>query len=830
MSLEENDNLRNMRKAFLMCKICGNFFVDPIYLPCHCISCKSHLFEMEKEHNIVKCTICEKSNQIPTEGYREHKEFNEYIREEKHLTEKEKEIKNTIKLNSRNMQILVAQYKKNETEFNTYFKNYTDKLEVDIHKRRDELMELINSISDKLVNEKVKIVKDYFTERMENNKIKLNTDSIKKEEEKLLGQFNNEINIGLIEKKLEAQKIQMTEIKEKLSRFEPYKIKLNKYQFRVFTKDRYKKSFFGRLTDDDLTIDKFEEIEKFDCVAVTPSTSGQSSNNDHDMFYSFSNSLNENAETNPDESSQSKKNESFSSNGNKSFRAKNGNDIQLKDEIVETFFDESFQLKKNESPSINGDQSFLSIENQSFQSKNNEDTQLNDKNDETRGKKSTPKSLLKRLNENKISNDNKNIKTYRKKSSKLSAEKNVCNYKKSKCDGIKKSSKRVRKRLNSDSYRNEINESDDQDISSKWLHSKNDSFSKEPTTSLIRTPAKKKKKFALSDDEKSDSSFTRNFAEIPLKISEIIQKQEVTNGFEKCFENEDSDDLIIIDEKDSTLSDFDDGNFFLTGQDKTCKAWDLKRAICIRTFNNHTEDVCCVKKISNNKIATGSMDTTIKIWDLQSTKILMTLSIHSSSIRCLQCINTETLLSASNNDIYSSDIESGKINRKFLGHTAKINRIEILPDCTSIITCSEDSTIKTWDTRSNKCTNTISQYANCIKVLPNNRIAFGSFDKIKFWDLGEIKYLATFKNPSLIGDLELRDNGELISCSTNQIKLWSLEMENSKILSGHKKCVNRIKLLKDDLLVSISDDSTIKIWDLKSKVKNNCINTLSQQG
>jgi WD40 repeat protein len=264
--------------------------------------------------------------------------------------------------------------------------------------------------------------------------------------------------------------------------------------------------------------------------------------------------------------------------------------------------------------------------------------------------------------------------------------------------------------------------------------------------------------------------------------------------------------------------------------------WNL-RGVCLKTLNEHTSDVSCVKKVTKNKIATGSFDTTIKLWSIDSVNSLKTLTGHSHSISCLQFVSPNTLLSAATNEIYSWDLESGKIIRKLVGHTDKIKRIESDEKNGTLITCSDDCTVKIWDLRSNKCTSTINEEVNCIKVVWDNHIAFGSNyqfkkDQIQIWDTRELKCVQSTSNPSSIFDLEFREKKDLISSSGKLIKQWNIEtLESYADFNAHKRTINRIKLFSNDILVSCSDDLTIKLWNLEKKSKNEkCIKTISLQG
>jgi len=48
--------------------------------------------------------------------------------------------------------------------------------------------------------------------------------------------------------------------------------------------------------------------------------------------------------------------------------------------------------------------------------------------------------------------------------------------------------------------------------------------------------------------------------------------------------------------------------------DNTIKIWNLISGECIQTLKGHTNVVCSLATLPDNKLASGSSDETIKIW------------------------------------------------------------------------------------------------------------------------------------------------------------------------------------------------------------------------
>ena len=78
----------------------------------------------------------------------------------------------------------------------------------------------------------------------------------------------------------------------------------------------------------------------------------------------------------------------------------------------------------------------------------------------------------------------------------------------------------------------------------------------------------------------------------------------------------------------------------------------------------------------------------------------------------------------------------------------------------------------------------------------------------------------------LLGIMLVLDNGHLVSCSDDStIKAWNLESnECIKTLFGHTSSISSLDQTAKGVLVNGSHDETIKLWNIGS---GECIKTLS---
>ncbi|MEB3358809.1 MAG: WD40 repeat domain-containing serine/threonine-protein kinase [Synechococcales bacterium] len=158
------------------------------------------------------------------------------------------------------------------------------------------------------------------------------------------------------------------------------------------------------------------------------------------------------------------------------------------------------------------------------------------------------------------------------------------------------------------------------------------------------------------------------------------------------------------------------------------------------------------------------------------------------------------------------------------GHQAPVNVLALAKDQRTLISGSDDRTIKVWNLVDGQKTQTLSQHESpvgALAVSPDGRLlASGGGDRyIQLWDLNTGEVLQTLLgHGSSINDLAITPDGNiLVSGSADRtIRLWNLATgEAIATLEGHNSFVNTLAISPDGrLLVSGGADRAIIVWDL----------------
>lgn len=172
---------------------------------------------------------------------------------------------------------------------------------------------------------------------------------------------------------------------------------------------------------------------------------------------------------------------------------------------------------------------------------------------------------------------------------------------------------------------------------------------------------------------------------------------------------------------------------------------------------------------------------------------------------------------------------SGQPIKSWKGHNQQINHIAITPDNTKIISASDDFSVKVWDINNGDQVFSLAVHQaeiNAIAVTPDSEQVILAFDdgKIEVWSLTTAECITPTALPggpfedSLTNLIATKDRKYIIFAVDTKIYVWQ-QGDNSLLpIKAHDgKVKNLILLPCNNLLLSISDDDTLKIWNLDNK-------------
>ncbi|KAF2732350.1 WD40 repeat-like protein [Polyplosphaeria fusca] len=162
---------------------------------------------------------------------------------------------------------------------------------------------------------------------------------------------------------------------------------------------------------------------------------------------------------------------------------------------------------------------------------------------------------------------------------------------------------------------------------------------------------------------------------------------------------------------------FDDRILMTGSYDATVKIWDLQTGHVIRTLSGHSQGIRCLQ-YDDEKLITGSLDNTIKIWNWRDGKCIKTLHAHQRGVIGLHMADKLLASGSSDNTIMVHDFNTFQ-RFSLRGHGDWVNCVKIDLPSRTLLSASDDCTVKLWDLDTHLCLKTFEGHVGQVQqVLP----------------------------------------------------------------------------------------------------------------
>ena len=215
---------------------------------------------------------------------------------------------------------------------------------------------------------------------------------------------------------------------------------------------------------------------------------------------------------------------------------------------------------------------------------------------------------------------------------------------------------------------------------------------------------------------------------------------------------------------------------------------------------------------------------------------LMTLQGHTGWVTGVALsADGQTIVSGSDDKtIKVWDAQSGNCRQTLLGHTESVNDVALSADGHMIVSGSYDKTIKVWDAQSGACRQTLLGHTDSVGIMALSAdghmivsrsrawvgIGKSSIDTFKVWDAQSGACCQTFQeHTSWVRSIALSADGQLIvfGSSDGSIKVWDAQSGVFRqTLLGHTGSVRFLALSADSHTIVSGSNDGVKVWDTRS--------------
>uniref|UniRef100_A0A8C1AW21 Apoptotic peptidase activating factor 1 n=1 Tax=Cyprinus carpio carpio TaxID=630221 RepID=A0A8C1AW21_CYPCA len=257
-----------------------------------------------------------------------------------------------------------------------------------------------------------------------------------------------------------------------------------------------------------------------------------------------------------------------------------------------------------------------------------------------------------------------------------------------------------------------------------------------------------------------------------------------------------------------------------SSSDQTIRLWETDRV--------HTSSAAALKRDSD--VLFSHSDVTIVAPDSRNQlQVRSTRDIEElpSRIRCT-CISRSAsfvALGTEDGTVQVLRVPSGKTLSKLTGHTRTVHHCQFTDDGETLLTSSEDTTVRVWKWRTGECL-VLEGHKEPVRRFhlsnssSSSHLFSWSFDgTLKVWDLNRGHMLQDLEcHKGAVLSCDVSSDGHLFATTSadRTAKVWnSASWEMNFLLKGHKDCVRSCRFSwNNKRLVTGDDNGEIRLWSM----------------
>ncbi|WPD23382.1 MAG: trypsin-like peptidase domain-containing protein [Candidatus Electrothrix scaldis] len=265
--------------------------------------------------------------------------------------------------------------------------------------------------------------------------------------------------------------------------------------------------------------------------------------------------------------------------------------------------------------------------------------------------------------------------------------------------------------------------------------------------------------------------------------------------------------------------------------DKMVRLWNIESSNELIIFRGHEDFVTEVAFSPDGKmLASASSDNTLRLWNIESGKELNVFRGHESSVNGVAFSPDGKMLASasSDNTLRLWNIESGKELNVFRGHESSVNSVAFSPDGGMLASASgyDDKTVRLWDIERGKELNVFRGHEHSVTDVafsPDGKMLASSSsysDKtVRLWDIKNGKEMIVFREHMGFTDVAFSPNGKMLAAVSddNTIRLWDIgSVQKTNLLRGYKESLVNVTFSPNGKMLAASGDKKVRLWNIEN--------------
>ena len=243
-------------------------------------------------------------------------------------------------------------------------------------------------------------------------------------------------------------------------------------------------------------------------------------------------------------------------------------------------------------------------------------------------------------------------------------------------------------------------------------------------------------------------------------------------------------------------------------------------------LTGHTNSVTCITFASDGRsLASGSLDKTVKLWDIQAGGVIKTFHDHSHYVDSVSISRDYTRIASGFRDgiICVWDIQTGE-HLHIVKQWSSVHDVHFTPTDPQLIISISDSKVWKCDLNSQQ-TSSLYDATSLAFSLDHTQLALCHEKVITVWNFNSGEIIAQ----SNVAEQETKHccfspDGTLIAAAIGSIAcVWDIAGPDCCLVEtfvGHTKDINALVFSSPSSLLSISQDESLKFWQIGASPKN----------